>query len=147
PGVPASEIPITSITNGVHIRSWLSREVSHLFEAYLGPQWADDPLNQGVWERVDLIPDAELWRSHERLRERLVAFSRRRMRHQLMASGAPPAEVDGSDEVLDPEALTLGFARRFATYKRATLLFRDPERLVRMLTDPHRPVQIILSGK
>ena len=147
PGVPVNEVPITSITNGIHIRSWLSPETAHLFDQYLGPQWADDPLNQSIWQRVDLIPDAELWRSHERMRERLVAFARRRLRLQLIARGAPPAEVDSADEILDPEALTLGFARRFATYKRATLLFRDPERLTRILTNPQRPVQLVISGK
>jgi len=147
PGVPVNEVPITSITNGVHVRSWLSSEVAHLFDQYLGPQWADDPLNQDAWQRVDLIPDAELWRSHERLRERLVAFSRRRLKLQLIARGAPPAEIDAADEVLDPEALTLCFARRFATYKRATLIMRDTERLTRLLADPVRPVQLIVAGK
>ncbi|MBP7935727.1 MAG: alpha-glucan family phosphorylase [Phycisphaerae bacterium] len=147
PGVPVNEVPITSITNGVHIRSWMSSEVAHLYDQYLGPQWADDPLNQAIWQRVDLIPDAELWRSHERLRERLVAFARRRLKLQLIARGAPPAEIDAADEVLDPEALTLGFARRFATYKRATLLMRDPDRLARILTSGDRPVQLIIAGK
>ena len=102
PGVPVNEVPITSITNGVHVRSWLSSEVAHLFDQYLGPQWADDPLNQSAWRRIDLIPDAELWRSHERLRERLVAFCRRRLKLQLIARGAPPAEIDAADEILDP---------------------------------------------
>ncbi len=147
PGVPVNEVPITSITNGVHIRSWLASEVAHLFDQYLGPSWAEDPVNQQIWERVDLIPDAELWRSHERLRERLVAFARRRAKLQLVGRGAPPAEIDAADEVLDPEALTLGFARRFATYKRATLLMRDPDRLARILTDPQRPVQLLIAGK
>ncbi|MBI4581769.1 MAG: alpha-glucan family phosphorylase [Planctomycetes bacterium] len=147
PGVPVNEVPITSITNGIHTRSWLSREVAHLFDQYLGPQWADDPANPATWQRVELIPDAELWRSHERLRERLVGFARRRVKMQLISRGAPPAEVDTADEILDPEALTIGFARRFASYKRALLLFRDSERLTRILTDPHRPVQIVLAGK
>ncbi len=147
PGVPINEVPITSITNGVHIRSWLAPDMARLLDQYLGPQWADDPLNHSIWQRVDLIPDAELWRSHERLRERLVGFARRRVKVQLVARGTPPAEVDAADELLDPEALTIGFARRFASYKRATLLLRDPERLVRILTDPHRPVQIVLAGK
>jgi starch phosphorylase len=147
PGVPINEVPITSITNGVHIRSWLSRDMAHLYDQYLGPQWTEDPLNQAIWKRIDLIPDAELWRTHERLRERLVAFTRRRLKHQLITRGAPPAEVFAADEVLDPEALTIGFARRFATYKRATLLIKDPDRLARLLGDPHRPVQVILAGK
>ncbi|UCD28188.1 MAG: alpha-glucan family phosphorylase, partial [Planctomycetota bacterium] len=147
PGVPINEVPITSITNGVHIRSWLARDMAHLFDQYLGPQWAEDPFNEAVWQRVELIPDAELWRCHERLRERLCGFTRRRLKHQLIARGAPPAEVDSADEVLDPEALTLGFARRFAPYKRATLIMYDPDRLTRILTDPHKPVQIIVAGK
>lgn len=147
PGVPVNEVPITSITNGIHTRSWLSRDFAHLFDQYLGPQWVDDPVNTATWQRVDLIPDAELWRSHERLRERLVGFARRRVRMQFISRGAPPAEVDTADEILDPEALTIGFARRFASYKRALLLFRDQERLTRILTDPHRPVQILIAGK
>lgn len=147
PGVPINEVPISAVTNGIHIRSWLSPDFAHLFDQYLGPQWADDPLNSSIWERVDLIPDAEMWRAHERLRENLVAFARRRLRMQLIARGAPPAEVHTADEVLDPEALTLGFARRFATYKRAVLMFRDPERLKRLLLDGQKPVQIIMSGK
>ncbi len=147
PGVPINEVPITSITNGVHIRSWLSRDMAHLYDQYLGPQWTEDPLNQAIWKRIDLIPDAELWRTHERLRERLVAFARRRLKQQLISRGAPPAEVYAADEVLDPEALTIGFARRFATYKRATLLMKDEDRLARILRDPQRPVQFLLAGK
>lgn len=147
PGVPTNEVPITAITNGVHIRSWLSRDMAHLLDQYLGPQWAEDPLNQAIWQRVDLVPDAELWRTHERLRERLVGFARRRLKAQLIARGAPPAEVDAVEEMLDPEALTLGFARRFATYKRATLLIYNQDRLRKLLTDPQRPVQVIIAGK
>ncbi len=147
PGVPVNEVPITSITNGIHTRSWLSSEVAHLFDQYLGPQWTEYTDEASAWDRVNLIPDAELWRSHERLRERLVAFCRRRLKLQLVARGAPPAEIDATDEALDPEALTLGFARRFATYKRATLLLYDMERLAKILSDVDRPVQLILAGK
>ena len=147
PGVPVEDLPITSITNGVHVRGWISHDLAGLFDAYLGPHWISHPADQSVWGRVDQIPDAELWRTHERRRERLVAFARRRLRTQLEQRGAPPAERERSDEVLDPKALTIGFARRFATYKRATLLFRDPERLARILSNPERPVQIIYAGK
>jgi starch phosphorylase len=146
-GVPVNDVPITSITNGVHVRGWLSRDMAELFDAYLGPRWISHPADQSVWERVEQIPDAELWRTHERRRERLVAFARRRLRTQLEQRGAPPAEREQAEEVLDPKALTIGFARRFATYKRATLLFRDLERLARILGDPQRPVQIIYAGK
>ena len=147
PDVPVEDLPITSITNGVHVRGWISHDMAGLFDAYLGPRWISDPADLSVWERVDQIPDAELWRTHERRRERLVAFARRRLRMQLEQRGAPPAEREQAEEVLDPKALTIGFARRFATYKRATLLFRDPERLARILGDAQRPVQIIYAGK
>ena len=147
PGVPLSEVPIIGITNGVHVPSWLSMEMAHLFDRYLGPQWADDPVDFSAWANVDAIPDAELWRSHERLRERLVVETRRRLKAQLRSRGAPPAEVDLADEVLDPEALTVGFARRFAPYKRAVLLLHDPARLMRILENAERPVQFVFAGK
>ena len=147
PGVPVEDVPITHVTNGAHLRSWLSHDMAGLFDAYLGPSWINHPADLSVWERVEQIPDAELWRTHERRRERMVAFARRRLRFQLERRGAPPAEREQAEEVLDPKALTIGFARRFATYKRATLLFRDPERLDRILNDPQRPVQIIFAGK
>jgi starch phosphorylase len=147
PDVPVDDIPITSITNGVHVRGWLSQDMAGLFDAYLGPRWVSHPADQSVWERVEQIPDAELWRTHERRRERLAGFARRRLRAQLEQRGAPPAERAQAEEVLDPKALTIGFARRFATYKRATLLFADPGRLGRILSDRDRPVQIIFAGK
>jgi starch phosphorylase len=147
PGVPEDEIPITHVTNGVHTRSWACSEIARLCERYLGPRWYEDPTNQMVWERVAQIPDAELWRSHERMRERLVGFVRRRLRQQLKRRGANRAWIQRASEVLDPEALTIGFARRFATYKRATLVLSDPVRLARLLNDPERPVQLIFAGK
>ncbi len=147
PGLPVEDLPITSVTNGVHVQGWVSHDMAGLFDAYLGPRWISHPADQSVWERVEQIPDAELWRTHERRRERLVAFARRRLRTQLEQRGAPQAEQEQAEEVLDPKALTIGFARRFATYKRATLLFRDPERLSRILSNTDRPVQIIYAGK
>jgi starch phosphorylase len=147
PAVPVDEIPIEAITNGIHARSWISHDMAGLFDRYLGPRWIAEPANQGVWERVERIPDEELWRTHERRRERLVAFARRRLRTQLERRGVSPSEVSQAAEVLDPDALTIGFARRFATYKRATLLFHDTERLARLLNDPERPVQILFAGK
>ena len=146
-GVPEAEIPINSITNGVHTCSWISYDLAGLYDRYLGPQWVKNADSPRVWERVDGIPNAELWRTHERRRERLVSVARRRLREQYERRGHSQAEVALADEVLDPEALTIGFARRFATYKRATLLFRDLDRLVRLLTDRQRPVQIIFAGK
>lgn len=147
PGVPETEIPITAITNGVHVRSFLSHDMADLFDRYLGPRFVEEPMAHEVWKRIYDIPDAELWRTHERRRERLAAFARRRLRSQLERRGAPSSEISLADEVLDPRALTIGFARRFATYKRAALLLQDPERLARILTDPDRPVQLLFAGK
>ena len=147
PAVPRDEIPIGHITNGVHFRSWISYEMNQLYDRYLGPKWREGPAEQPLWQRVESIPAEELWRTHERRRERLVAFARRRLRAQLERRSAGRPEVEAADEVLDPEALTIGFARRFATYKRATLVLRDVDRLARILGDPARPVQLIFAGK
>ncbi len=147
PGVPEQEIPIKSITNGVHVETWISNELGELFDRYLNPRWRTDEWDPAVWHDVDMIPDTELWRTHERRRERLIAFTRGRLRTQLQRRGAPQHEIDEADEVLDPDALTIGFARRFATYKRATLIMRDVERLQAILNHADRPVQIIFAGK
>jgi len=147
PQVPENEVPIGAITNGIHIRSWISGEMASLLDRYLDPAWRSEPDKAEYWQDVDRIPDAELWRTHERRRERLVSYARRRQRAQLIARGAPQSEIELASEVLNPDALTIGFARRFATYKRATLLFRDKERLERIVNDPQRPVQFIFAGK
>jgi starch phosphorylase len=147
PELSEAEIPITAITNGVHTRSWLAPEMAQLYDRYLGIQWEDRPTDYGIWKRVDHIPDAELWRTHERRRERLVAFARARLKNQLKRRGAPPAEIARAEEVLDPDALTLGFARRFATYKRGALIFRNLDRLDALINNKDRPVQIIFAGK
>jgi starch phosphorylase len=147
PNVPIQEVPIQHVTNGIHTRSWVSHEMAELFSRYLGPNWVKKPADQTVWQRVERIPDVELWRIHERRRDRLVAFSREKLAGQLKYRGASAKEINDATEALNPEALTLGFARRFATYKRATLLLRDPDRLRRLLTNPKQPVQIIFAGK
>ncbi len=147
PGVPQGEIPISHVTNGVHILSWISRDMKVLYDRYLGPRWREEPADQTVWQRAGHIAAEELWNTHERRRERLVAFARNRLQRQLEQRGVSQSEFEAASEALDPEALTIGFARRFATYKRATLLLRDPERLARLLNDPQRPVQIIFAGK
>ncbi len=145
--VPFDEIPIDYVTNGVHTRSHLSNEMEELLIRYLGERFIKDPSDNRVWDRVNDIPDEELWRTHERRRERLVAFARKKLRQQIIARGGTTAEADIAKEVLDPSALTIGFARRFATYKRATLLFKDIERLTSILYDPDTPVQLIIAGK
>lgn len=146
-GVPEDEVPITSVTNGIHIRSFISPDLSDLYDRYLGPGWIDNPDDQSVWERLDQVPDTELWRTHERRRERLVDFARKRLYTQYKNRLAPASELRICNEVLDPEALTIGFARRFATYKRATLILKDKERLQRILLNTDRPVQFIIAGK
>ena len=147
PGVPVDEIPIAHVTNGVHPQSWISNEMRHIYDSYLGPGWAEQPGDTRVWQRSEQIPAEELWRTHERRRERLVAFSRQRLALQLRTRGAGVAEVAEAEQALDPKALTIGFGRRFATYKRATLILRDPVRLERILNAPGRPVQIVFAGK
>ena len=147
PDVPEHEVPIRAITNGVHVQTWVSQEMAQLFDRYLDPGWRSEESRREVWEGVKTIPDAELWRTHVRRRERLVAFARDRLRMQLQRRGVSQTEIEGADDVLNPDALTIGFARRFATYKRATLIFRDLGRLRRMVTDAERPVQFIFAGK
>ena len=147
PGIPVEEIPIAHVTNGVHPGTWISEDMRGLYDRYLGPRWYEEPGDTQVWKRGEQIPGEELWRTHERRRERLVAFARRRLAAQFKQRGAGRSEITQVDEVLDPEALTIGFARRFATYKRGTLLLRDPERLEKILNAPGRPVQIIYAGK
>ncbi len=147
PGVPEDEVPITAITNGIHVQTWTSREMGTLFDRYLDPNWRIAPATEGIWDAIDSIPDSELWRTHARRRERLVAFCRRKLKEQLTGRGAPQSEIDQAEEILNPDALTIGFARRFATYKRATMIFSDLERLDRIVNDPERPVQFIFAGK
>ncbi len=147
PELPEEHLPLTSITNGVHMKTWLSNEMGGLLIRYLGTRLLDGPTDHNLWRRCSRIPDAELWRTHERGRERLVDFARRRLKDQLHKVGATAKEIAVAEEVLDPETLTIGFARRFATYKRGTLLLRDRERLARILNNQTRPVQIVFAGK
>ncbi|MCD6395395.1 MAG: alpha-glucan family phosphorylase [Planctomycetes bacterium] len=147
PDLPKEEIPIKSITNGVHAKTWLSAEVNSLFERYLGSRWSDEVVDKSIWHHIDQIPNEELWRIHQRCKERLVGFTRKRLKMQMQRRGAFHTELGWAEEVLDPEALTIGFARRFAMYKRGNLLLKDTERLIRLLTDTEKPVQFIFAGK
>jgi starch phosphorylase len=147
PDLPRDEVPITHVTNGVHSRSFLSPEMKDLLDRYFGPRFYDEPTYTQIWDRMDRISDEEVWRTHETRKNQLVAFARQRLKKQLTRRGASKSQVVYADEVLSPYTLTISFARHFATYKRATLLFRDPERLRALLTDPDRPVQIIFAGK
>lgn len=141
------DVPIAHLTNGVHIPSYISRDLLRIYDRYLEPGWTEDPDNEKIWQKAAKIPDTELWRTHERCRSRLVYFVRRRVAQQLKARGASPADQEVAEHILDPEALTICFGRRFATYKRATLLFREPARLAKFLGHSDRPAQLIFAGK
>ncbi len=145
--VPFNEIPIDYITNGVHTHSHLSNDMQELLYRYLGERFMQNPSDKEAWKRIDEIPDEELWRTHERRRERLVAFARNRLIRQISERGGSASELAFAKEVLDVQALTIGFARRFATYKRATLIFKDVDRLSNILSNPDFPVQLIIAGK
>ncbi len=147
PDVPEADVPIVHVTNGVHPRSWISQEMASLYDRYLGQRWSEDVGDISLWRRVADMPDAELWRVHEGRRESLVAFCRRRFLKQLEDQGALRHEFKEAQTILDPAALTIGFARRVATYKRATLILRDPDRLAGILANRQMPVQFIIAGK
>ncbi|MCX6154346.1 MAG: alpha-glucan family phosphorylase [Candidatus Kapabacteria bacterium] len=143
---PEDEIPIKHITNGVHTQTWVAREFSELYDRYLSPVWRTDTDNPEIWDKISIIPNEEIWREKQRRRVRLVLFIReylkKRQKEFLL-----PEQVSKISGFLDPDALTIGFARRFATYKRALLIFSDMERLKRILLNSEKPVQIIIAGK
>ncbi|HEX9944688.1 MAG TPA: alpha-glucan family phosphorylase [Thermoanaerobaculia bacterium] len=143
PGKAEEEVPIGHVTNGIHVRTWLAADMHDLLVRHLGPRWLDRIADPDLWTAVDRIPAAELWEVQQVLKARLLAFARRRLAERRQRLGFPEPER----EPLDPEALTLGFARRFATYKRADLLFHDLDRLARLANDPERPLQIVYAGK
>ena len=145
-GVPVHEVPITSVTNGIHTKTWMAPEFSALYRKYLG-EWEERITEPDFWRRVIDIPDSELWETHQQLKHRLVEFVRERVRIRRERIGDSPEAIHNVNRILDPEVLTIGFARRFATYKRGALLFSDKERLKRLLNDTTRPVQFIFAGK
>lgn len=147
PEKTVDEAPITHVTNGVHTPTWVAPELNRLFAKYLGHDWLNHHDDQTLWERMDGIPDKELWNVHVNLKHKMLNFMRERVRQEWMRETAGPIRVLTSGTLLNPDALTIGFARRFATYKRALLIFRDIERLKRILHDEWRPVQIVFAGK
>jgi len=147
PGLPIDEVPIGHVTNGVHSRTWVSSGMLELLDRYFGPHFEDKPTDLAIWDRMDRISDEELWRTHERRRERMVAFVRERVRQQYKRTGAVERRIQQAEDVLSPYALTLCFARRFATYKRGNLLLRDPERLLKLIKNNDHPIQLIFAGK
>jgi starch phosphorylase len=145
PGVPPEELPIRSITNGVHPRTWVAPEMRDLFDRHVLPEW--NQAGPDRWARIEDAGDDELWRARQQARERLVAFVRRRLRDSALARGLSQADAAWCDEAFDPGVLTVGFARRFAPYKRATLLLSQADRLKRLLLDADRPMQLVFAGK
>jgi starch phosphorylase len=145
PNIPADEAPIGSVTNGVHPRTWVSSEMNDLLTRHVVPAW--DEAGPSDWARVDDLRDDEVWRVREQGREALVAFVRDRLRQSLMARGVSASDAAWADDVFDSRVLTIGFARRFAAYKRATLLLSQPERLKALLLSPEHPMQLVFAGK
>src|SRR5262249_21774639 len=133
PQLPVWEVPVTSVTNGVHVPSWINGDLAELYEQYVHPNWSDRFNDPSIWERVKDIPDEELVEAHRKRKRRLIKFVRARQMEAVTRLQASAADIRRAGEVLDPNALTIGFARRFATYKRATLLFRDVERVKKIL--------------
>ncbi|MEQ8757593.1 MAG: alpha-glucan family phosphorylase [Coleofasciculus sp. G1-WW12-02] len=148
PNLPLDEVPITSITNGVHARSVVAKANQELYDRYLGPNWSSRKAEDPLWDRVASIPDEELWRNHQACRSEMVMSVRECLQYHLRDRGATPAEIDRAREVLDPSILTIGFARRFATYKRANLFLRDLDRIKKIIQgNKERKVQFVISGK
>jgi len=147
PGASESEVPVDHITNGVHVPTWIEPRMKRLFDTHLGPEWLTDHDNPLIWELIDNIPDEALWRTHYWLKIKLIDAVRERSRLRWVGDRVSPSIVIAGGTLLDPSVLTLGFARRFATYKRAELLFYDMERLKKLLNDRWRPIQIIFAGK
>ena len=147
PGVPVSKRPVRTITNGVHVSTWIALSIATLFERYLGADWKDRDNDPALWERVAQIPDEELWDVRQSLRNYLLAFVRERARQRWMEEHVDPVRVVAAGTLLDPAAMTIGFARRFTAYKRPELIFHNPARLAAILDAPRRPVQLIFAGK
>ena len=147
PDLREEDVPISYVTNGIHTGTWLARRLDHLFRRYLGRNWASHLDDPDLWEDIDNIPDEELWAVRRHLKRKLVFYMRDRAREQWLSTSVHPVQVIASGVLLDPYALTIGFARRFATYKRASLILSDLERLLDLINRPNRPVQIIFAGK
>jgi len=147
PQLPLWEVPVTSVTNGVHLPSWLNGDLASLYDQYLQPDWRDRFNEPAIWEQVKEVPDEELLEVHRRRKRRLITFVRAAQHASALRRHASATEVRRAGDVLDPNAFTIGFARRFATYKRATLLFRDVDRLKKILLNKEMPVQIVIAGK
>lgn len=146
-GVPEEEIPITHITNGIHTGTWLSPAFKHLYDKYLGEDWRREFHKDSTWDKVLDIPNSVLWKTHNVLKTKMIENLRERVKFQRMQNGESAERVRESEQLLDSNALTIGFARRFATYKRADLIFRNMARIQKIMNNPNMPVQLIFAGK
>ena len=147
PKATEEEVPITHITNGVHTGSWIARRMRLLFDRYFGPDWLQHVDDPEMWAQIEEIPDAELWAIRRHLKRKLVTFANERARRAWLSNSVHPVQVIAGGVLLEQYSLTIGFARRFATYKRANLIMRDVDRLLRIINNPSMPVQIIFAGK
>jgi starch phosphorylase len=147
PGKPEDGVPIGHITNGVHVPSWLAPQMFRLYDRHLGTGWHEHSGEARIWEGIENVDDGELWETHLSLKARLLEFVRSRAEEQAIRCGESPEILQRLGRVLSPDALTIGFARRFATYKRADLILTDIETLATMVNDPKRPVQFVFAGK
>lgn len=147
PGLNKEEVPITHITNGIHTGTWIARQMNNLFIKYLGADWQDHADNPEMWNKIDSIPDHELWAVRKHLKRKLTVFCNERARSMWQKGNIHPVQVVASGVLMEPYSLTIGFARRFATYKRASLVLNDYERLLKIVTNARMPVQIVFSGK
>jgi starch phosphorylase len=147
PGKPEDSVPIGHITNGVHVPTWLAPQMFRLYDRHLGAGWHEHGAKADIWEGIEDVDDGELWETHLNLKSRLLEFVRRRAVEQAQRRGESAESLRRIERVLSPDALTVGFARRFATYKRANLLLKDIEMLASMVNDPKRPVQFVFAGK
>ncbi|MGD0732173.1 MAG: alpha-glucan family phosphorylase, partial [Terracidiphilus sp.] len=147
PGKPEDAVPIGHITNGVHVPSWLAPQMHRLYDRHLGVDWQSKSGEARTWEEIENVDDGELWETHLSLKSELLEFARRRAREQAERRGEPAEYLQRLGKVGSPDALTIGFARRFATYKRANLVLADMHRLAAMVNDPKRPVQFLFAGK
>src|SRR6202011_6093321 len=147
PGKLEDQVPIGHITNGVHVPSWLAPQMFRLYDRHLGIGWHEHSGESRIWEGIETVDDGELWETHLSLKARLLEFVRRRAMEQARRREEPQETLQKLGRLLSPDALTIGFARRFATYKRANLVLRDIEKLASMVNDPKRPVQFVFAGK
>jgi len=147
PEKSADEVPITHVTNGVHTANWMARRLQNLFAQYLGADWYERLDDPEIWAKLDQVPDAALWAVRTHLKRKLTFYMRERVRERWTVGGYHPVQVVSSGVLINPYALTIGFARRFATYKRASLVMSDVDRLLEIINRPNMPVQIIFAGK